>query len=143
MIEEGAVVTRIGQGQVWIKGLQSGACGGCAQLSSCGTAALAKWLPKREFAIECDQALNVGDQVSVAIDDSHLLLSSMVLYLLPLLIMFIGIGLAEIYLPESVAMAWLPEIALSFLLLAFWLIHRLQRPLLLYFCCRPEIVGKL
>lgn len=143
MIEEGAIVTRLDQGQVWIKSLQSGACGGCAQQTSCGTATLSKWLPQREFAVDCDQAFKVGDQVRVAIDDSHLLLGSLVLYVLPLLIMFFGIGLAEAFLPEAFTTAWLPEMSLSFLLLAFWLIHRLQRPLLLYFCFRPQIVGRL
>ena len=143
MIEEGAIVTRLGQGQVWIKSLQGGACGGCMQQSSCGTATLSKWLPKREFAVECNQAFKVGDRVRVAIDDSHLLLSSLVLYLLPLLLMFGGIGLVQICLPESVTDAWLPEMAFSFLLAAFWLINRLQKPLLLYFCFRPQIVGRL
>ena len=143
MIEETAIVTRIADNQVWIKSLQTGACGACMQQSSCGTATLSKLLPKREFAVECDRELNIGDQVIVAIDDSHLLLSSLVLYLFPILAMLTGVGLANAYLPTAIAADWLPEIALSTLLLTFWLIHRLQAPLLLYFCFRPQIVGKL
>ncbi|QPK64773.1 SoxR reducing system RseC family protein [Methylomonas sp. LL1] len=143
MIEEPAVVTRIADGQVWIKSLQSGACGGCMQQASCATATLAKWLPKREFAIDCDLELRVGDQVRVAIDDSHVLLSSLVLYLLPLLTMLIGVGVANTMLSAAVSDNWLPEIALSVLLLTFWLIHRFQNLLLLVFCFRPQIIGKL
>lgn len=143
MIEEAAVVTLVNQGQVWIKSLSSGACGGCSQQSSCGTATVSKWLPKREFALDCDQPLQVGDEVSVAIDDSHLVLSSLLLYLLPLLAMFGCIGLAEIFLPLDFLDDWLPEIALAALLLAFWAIHHLQKWLLFCWYCRPQIVGKL
>ncbi|OAI16943.1 sigma E positive regulator RseC/MucC [Methylomonas lenta] len=143
MIEETAIVTRVMDGQVWIKSLQSGACGGCSQQSSCGTATLSKWLPKREFSVECDRSLKVGDQVKVAIDDSQLLLSSLLLYLLPLLITLTGVGLANTFLPVTLTDAWLPEMALSLLLLTFWLINRLQSLLLLYFCFRPQILGKL
>lgn len=142
MIEEAAIVTRIADGQVWIKSLQSNACGGCMQQASCGTATLAKWLPKREFAIDCDRMLRIGDQVQVAIDDTHVLLSSLVLYLLPLLTMLAGVGLASAFLPATVTASWLPEIALSILLSAFWLIHRLQNPLLMHFCFKPQIVAK-
>ncbi|MCQ8102482.1 SoxR reducing system RseC family protein [Methylomonas sp. SURF-2] len=143
MIEETAIVTRIEDGQVWIKSLQGGACGGCMQQSSCGTASLSKWLPKREFAVESDQALTVGDQVRVGIDDSHVLLSSIVLYLLPILVMLLGVGLANSFLSPAFTEAWLPELSLGLLLATFWVIHKLQHVLLLYFCFRPQIVGRL
>lgn len=142
MIEEAAIVTRIDDGQVWIKSLQSNACGGCMQQASCGTATLAKWLPKREFAIDCERILQIGDQVQVAIDDAHVLLSSLVLYMLPLLMMLAGVGLASTFLPATVIDSWLPEIALLILLLAFWLIHRFQNLLLMHFCFKPQIVAK-
>jgi len=142
MVEETAIVTRIEDGQVWIKSLQSSACSGCMQQTSCGTATLSKWLPKREFAVDCDSNLAVGDQVRVGIDDSHVLLSSLVLYLLPIVIMLLGVGIADNFFPAVFSEDWLPELAFSLLLLTFWLIHRLQNLLLLYFCFRPQIVGK-
>lgn len=143
MIEEIALVTRIDSGRVWIQSQQSGACGGCLQHSTCGTAALAKLLPKREFAVEYAMNLRVGDRVRVAIDDSHLLFSSVLLYLLPLLVMLAGMGLANAFLPAKIADAWLPEIALSWLIFAFWMIYRLQPLLLVHFSFRPHIVGGL
>ena len=142
MIEESAIVTRVERDQVWIKSLQNGACGGCVQQSSCGTAMLSKWLPKREFAVDCDSRLQVGDKVRIAIDDSHLLLSSLVLYLLPLLLMLLGIGVAEFLLPRPILDNWLPEIALITLLLAFWLIHHFQNFLLIHLCFKPQIIAK-
>lgn len=143
MIEEAALVTRVSEGQVWVKRLESGACGGCQQQSSCGTAALGKWLPVREFAIDSDQSLQTGDHVKVAIDDSHLLLSSLILYLLPLLMILLGVGLADIFLPPDFTEAWMPEVALSLLWMSFWVIHRFQNLLLVYVCFRPQIVEKL
>lgn len=142
MIEEAAVVTRVGDGQTWIKSLQSSACGGCMQQQSCGTATLAKILPKREFAVDSELVVRAGDRVMVAIDDAHLLLTSVLLYLLPLLVMLAGVGLAESYLPP-IAADWLPEIALLVLLGSFWLIHRFQNLLLLQLCFKPQIVRKL
>lgn len=142
MIEEAAIVTRVDAGRTWIKSRQSSACGGCMQQQSCGTATLAKILPKREFAVDSELALQVGDRVMVAIDDAHLLLTSLLLYLLPLLLMLAAVGLAAHYLP-AMAGDWLPEIALLALLLSFWLIHRSQHVLLLQLCFKPQIVRKL
>lgn len=141
MLEETAVVVRVDDGQTWIQSLQSDACGGCAQKMSCGTATMAKALPKREFAIACDVALQAGDQVVVAIDDGHLLRTALLLYLLPLLIMLAAVALAALCWP--VADNWLPEIALVSLLASFWLLHRCQNRLLLHLSCQPQIVRKL
>ncbi len=143
MIEETVIIDKIADGQVWIKTPRGGACGGCVQQANCGSATLAKLLPKREFAVDCDLELQVGDQVRVAIDDSHLLLSSMLLYLLPLLPMLIGIGLANACLQPEIADAWLPIIAFCLLLAAFRLIHHFQDLLLLRLCFKPQIIGKL
>lgn len=140
MIEEVAIVTRVESGQVFIKSLQGGACGGCAQHASCSTATLAKILPKREFAVDCDLDLKMGDCVRVQIDDSHLILSSLLLYLLPLIVTLTVVGFANT-LP--MLEAWLPEISLATLLLTFWLIHRFHAPLLVRFSLKPLIVGKV
>lgn len=143
MIEEQAIVTQISQGQVWIKRLQGGACGGCMQQASCSTATLAKLLPKREFAVDCELDVQAGEQVVVAIDDAHLLSTSLLMYVLPLVAMLIAVGMASLALPVAIADAWLPEIALSSLLLAFWLIHRFQTMFLLHYCFKPQIVRKV
>jgi len=141
MIEETAVVTRIDDGRVWIKSRQNGACGGCMQQDTCGTASMANLLPKREFAVDCALRLQIGDQVRVTIDDSHLLFGSFLLYMLPLVVMLTGAGLASAYLPQAVADDWLPETALTILLLTFRLIYHFQKWLLLHFCLKPMIIA--
>lgn len=140
MIEETAIVTRVADGRVWIQSQPESACGHCVQQSSCGTATLSKLLPKREFVVNCELPLQTGDQVRVAIDDSSLLLGSLLLYLLPLLVMLLVITGVNLLFPA--ATDWLPELALSALLLTFWCIHRLHGSLLPNARFRPSIVGK-
>lgn len=140
MIEETAIVTRVGHGRVWIKSQPGSACAGCMQQSSCGTATLAKLLPKRQFAVNCELPLQTGDQVRVAIDDSGLLMASLLLYLLPLLVMLLWVVVINQLLPAIAD--WLPEIALAALLAAFCYLHHLQASLLLNGRFRPSIVGK-
>ena len=141
MIEEIAIVTRIESGQVFIKSLQSGACGGCKQITGCTSAAVSAILPKREFALESDLTLKVGDCVRVQIDDSHLILSSLLIYLLPLVVTLTVVSLTSIFLPALEAL--LPEILLATLLLNFWAIHHFHAPLLVRFSLKPHIAGKL
>lgn len=141
MIEEIAIVTRTESTQVFIKSLQSGACGGCSQLAGCTSAAVAAILPKREFALESDLTLKVGDCVRVQIDDSHLILSSMLLYLLPLIVTLTIVCFANTFLP--MLENWLPEISITTLLLTFWAIHHFHAPLLVKFSLKPQITGKI
>lgn len=140
MIEESAVVTRVGPGLVWIAGQQNSACGGCMQQAECGTATLAKLLPKREFAVACGLPLQAGDQVRVAIDDSSLLLVSLLVYGLPLAVMLLAVACVQYFLPGLVD--WLPEISLLGLLLAFGFIHYFQQHWLVETGYRPVIIGK-
>ena len=141
MIEEQAIVTHVEQGQVWIKSLRTSACSGCSQQAGCSTATLAKILPKREFAVVCDLDLHVGDSVRVQIDDTHLILSSMFLYLLPLIVTLTVVCLANSFLP--ILESWLPEISLATLLLTFGLIHLFHAPLLMKFSLKPLIVCEI
>jgi sigma-E factor negative regulatory protein RseC len=142
MIEQQAIVTQIAPGQVWIKSQQSG-CGQCVQLASCSTASLAKLLPKREFSVECELKLQVGDTVLVAVDDTHLLSTTLLLYMVPILVMLLVVGIANAFLPIALADAWLPVIALCSLLAVFFLLHRFQALLLLFFCFKPQIIKQL
>lgn len=141
MIEEQAIVTRVESGQVFIKSLQSGACGGCSQIAGCTSAAVSAILPKREFALESDLNLKIGDCVRVQIDDSHLILSSLLIYLLPLMVTLTIVCLANTFLP--MLESWLPEISFATLLFTFWLIHHFHAPLLVRFSLKPQITGKI
>lgn len=140
MIETVAIVTRSDSGRVWIKAMPDRACASCAQQSGCGTASLGQWLPKREFAIACALPLTEGDQVRVAIDEAQLLMGSLLAYGVPLLSML----LVVVALPLSwpVLRDWQPELAMSSLLLAFWLLHRMQQQWSWLRRVQPSIIGR-
>ncbi len=142
MISESVIVTRITARQVWIKRLASSRCKACAQQGQCSTETVNKLMPNREFAIDCELPLAVGDQVKVVIDDQRLVLTALLLYLLPLLLMLIGVGIGNYLLPIETSDRVLPWLALSLLLASFCLIHRLQFRLLILLGDPPQIVGK-
>jgi sigma-E factor negative regulatory protein RseC len=129
MIEETALVSRIEPGRVWLKAQPSGACGGCAHQDGCSTLITAKLLPERELEIDCNIALAIGSEVIVAIDDKHLLLGSFLLYLMPLLAMFIGLITADSLLAESSKENWLIPISFVSLMAGFRLARHWQHGL--------------
>lgn len=140
MIETVAIVTRCDSGWVWVKAQSDGACGSCVQQASCGTASLDKWLPRREFAIACPLAVQVGDKVRVIIDDGLLLTGSLLAYGAPLLLMLLAvIGLPLLW---PALLDWQPELAMSSLLLAFWLLHQAGRRGFYPSRFQPKILGR-
>lgn len=140
MVEEEAIVTQVKNQQTCLKPTQTGGCKACLQQSTCSTSVLSGLLPKREFAVDSNLALQVGDRVIVAVDDSQLLLSSFLLYMLPLLVMIVVVILSSNLLPTALVDYWQPFIAITSLLLCFYLIHRIQPLLLLYICSKPQLV---
>jgi len=142
VIEAKAIVTRLGDGKIWLASKQSGACGGCGQQSGCVSATLAKAFPAREFEIDCDTALNIGDQVLVAIPEQNLLAGSFVMYMLPLLTMLVGVFIVTRLLPINID-DWLPVIAVVFLLAGFRLINHVQPAILYFVNVKPRLLGKV
>ncbi len=142
MVEEEAIVTQVKDQQAWLKPTQTGGCKACLQQSTCGTSILSGLLPKREFAVDSNLALQVGDRVIVAVDDSQLLLCSFLLYLVPLLVMIVVVILSSSLLPPVLVEDWQPVIAITSLLLCFYLIHRTQPFLLFYTGSQPQVIAK-
>lgn len=143
MIEELAVVVKIDKHQVWVESGQSGACGGCLQQASCTTNAIGSVLKKKSVPVDCDMSLQIGDKVMVAIDENLLLSASLLLYLLPLIALFAGAGIAEALAANSpYADLWTAAGAILGFLLSLWLIHKAQK-LLILSLRRPIVVKKL
>lgn len=147
MIEEQVLVVKVEQHRVWVASSQAGACGQCAQKSACSTQAIASVLKNKPVAVEVDSVtrLNVGDTVVVAIDESLLLLATLLMYLFPLMALFAGGGLVDWWLPDNNAAAegWIAAGALVGLLLSLWFLHRVQHVFLFNACTRPVVVKKL
>ncbi len=145
MIEELAVVVKIENHQVWVVSGQNSACGGCQQKTSCTTNALGSVLKKKSVPVDCDIQLKTGDEVMVAIDENLLLRASLLLYLVPLIALFTGAGIADWLLPDSALYLdlWIAGSALLSFLLSLWLINQAQSLLILNYYARPVVVRKV
>ena len=145
MIEELAVVAKIENHQVWVEAGQNSACGGCQQKASCTTNALGSVLKKKSVQVDCDIQLKTGDEVMVAIDESLLLRASLLLYLVPLIALFTGAGIADWLLADNTRYAdlWIAANALMCFLLSLWLINKAQSLLILNYYARPIVVRKI
>ncbi|MGZ8225161.1 MAG: SoxR reducing system RseC family protein [Methylococcaceae bacterium] len=145
MIEESAVVVKIDNRQVWVTSAQSSACGGCSQKAGCTTQTLASILNKKPVPVDSNLSLTIGDTVIVAIDEGLLLRASILLYLLPLIGLFAGAGVADWLLADNHPYAELSIAgsAVLSLLLALLLINKVQNLLLFNYYARPVVVKKL
>ena len=145
MIEELAVVVKIENHQVWVERGQDNACGGCQQKASCTTNAISNVLKKKSVPADCDILLKVGDSVMVAIDEGLLLRASLLLYLVPLIALFVGAGIADWLLVDNARYAdlWMAGSAVVSCLFSLWLINKAQSLLLLNYYARPVVVKKI
>ncbi|MDP2904293.1 MAG: SoxR reducing system RseC family protein [Methylovulum sp.] len=144
MIEELAVVVKIANHQVWVASESNSACGGCQQKASCATNALGSVLKKKSVPVDSNLPLKIGDTVVVAIDENLLLRTSLLLYLMPLIALFIGAGIADSLLENSAhADLWIAGSAALSFALSLWLINTMQKGLSLNYYARPIVVKKL
>ncbi|WP_273152206.1 SoxR reducing system RseC family protein, partial [Methylophaga thiooxydans] len=84
--------------QVWVEAERQSTCGQCQARKGCGTGLLAKHVGQRfsRIAVKTSQDLRVGQQVMVTIPEQALLSGAVMMYLLPLLLMFVTAALAHI-----------------------------------------------
>ena len=145
MIEELAVVVKIENHQVWVESRQNSACGGCQQKASCTTNALGSVLKKKLVPVDSDIQLKTGDEVMVAIDESLLLRASILLYLVPLIALFTGAGIADWLLADNALYAdiWIAVSALVSFLFSLWLINKAQNLLILSYYAPPVVVRRI
>ena len=145
MIEELAVVVKVENHQVWVESAQNSACDGCLQKTACTTNAIGNVLKKKAFPVDCDIALKIGDNIIVAIDGGVLLGASLLLYLLPLIALFIGAGIANWLLVVDTLNRdlWIASSGLLSFSVVLWLIKQLQKHCLFGQYARPVVVKKL
>lgn len=98
MIEQKATVISRDIHQVWVEAERQSTCGQCQARKGCGTGLLAKHVGQRfsRIALKTSQDLRVGQQVMVTIPEQALLSGAVMMYLLPLLLMFVTAALARI-----------------------------------------------
>lgn len=92
MIETRAIVVRTNGSEATVEPMHAGGCGHCGGGNSCGSnklAALVRGRP-RQFCARNDANARVGDEVRVSMTDGMLLRSALLLYGLPLALLFVG-----------------------------------------------------
>jgi sigma-E factor negative regulatory protein RseC len=91
VIEERAIVSRIGDGAVWVKPFGVESCPRCAEGRGCGGGVLGRLVGRArpEVQVGGDIAgLRSGDNVIVGVEESALMQASLWVYLVPLVGMF-------------------------------------------------------
>tara|TARA_R110002050_G_scaffold9504_3_gene33492 strand:+ start:10199 stop:10618 length:420 start_codon:yes stop_codon:yes gene_type:complete len=91
MIEQLAKVVRTDDNRVWVEAERQSTCGGCQVRQGCGTGMLAKHVGKRfsSIAVLKTGDVKIGQQVNLAIPEETLLQGAFLMYILPLVLMFV------------------------------------------------------
>lgn len=91
MIETQAVVVKIEDAVAYVQAERKSSCSGCSE-SSCGTSVLANFFGQKTplYRARNDVGAKVGDRVVVGVNETALFQGTLLLYLLPLLLLFIG-----------------------------------------------------
>lgn len=93
MIEEPGQVVGLDQGAVWVETLRKSTCSSCSANAGCGQSLLDKLAissQRSTVRVLTDLQLNVGDKVIIGLREDALMRGSLLVYLLPLLGLFMG-----------------------------------------------------
>ena len=103
MIEEEAIVIKASKENVILEVVRSKPCGLCGQVRGCGNSIWGKIFSHRTGYIETRNHLNakLGDVVILGIDETLMLKSSLMLYGVPLMLMFLGMVMGNTFAKET------------------------------------------
>lgn len=93
MIEEPGVVVAVDVDGVWVATQRKSTCGSCAARMACGQGllnSLSAGNKAHTIKVATDLTLAEGDQVTLGISQQSLLSSALLVYMLPLLVMFVA-----------------------------------------------------
>lgn len=101
MITETGRVVAVKDGKAWVQTIRASACESCSARGGCGQRVLAGASSGRANQVLVSNHLNarVGDEVTVAIEESALLSASVLVYGLPLLLLVLGAVAGQHWLP--------------------------------------------
>ncbi|MBU0498545.1 MAG: SoxR reducing system RseC family protein [Gammaproteobacteria bacterium] len=118
MIETEGRVVAVESGRAWVETVRSSACGHCDASGACGTALLANTFGNRATRIAVDNRLGarVGDRVVLGLPERAMLAGSFLLYIPPLIGLFLGALLGQYYATRTDASAVEPWSVLGGLL---------------------------
>jgi len=99
MIEQSAKVVSCDDNRVWLEAERQSTCSGCQVRQGCGTGMLAKHVGKRfsSIAVVKTGDVKIGQQVKLAIPEETLLQGAFLMYILPLVLMFVVAAAARAF----------------------------------------------
>ena len=104
--QETAVVSHIEDGYAFLKASASAGCGSCASKTACGNFSLFNETPDSNLKTANTLGLQEGDSVIVSIPSDKLLLGTLLVYLLPLLSLFLFAILGKIIIGETASIVF-------------------------------------
>ncbi|MFW5450797.1 MAG: SoxR reducing system RseC family protein [Methylophagaceae bacterium] len=126
MIKQQATVVSYDENTVWLEAERQSTCDGCQVKKGCGTGLLAKHVGKRfsRIAVAKTMDVHIGQQVQLAIPEESLLQGALLMYILPLVMMFAFSAIAQtLNINEALEII----AGISGLLIGFyWVRNRLQ-----------------
>lgn len=113
MIRETGRVVALKDDKAWVQTIRASVCESCSARSGCGQRVLARASGGRASQVLVTNHLNarVGDEVTVAVSESALILASLLVYALPLGLMILGAVTGQQWLPQQDAGAIVGAIA--------------------------------
>lgn len=105
MIKQPAKVVSYDQNTIWLEAERQSTCSGCQLKQGCGTGLLENHVGKRfsDITVEKKSDVSVGQEVTLAIPEETLLQGAALMYILPLVFMFIFAAVAQaLHLNEAI-----------------------------------------
>lgn len=126
MIRETGVVTAVDGNHIEVASQLKSGCTGCVQRNTCGAGLLSKAFPDRTSTIkmQAEGSFNQGQQVELQMAEAAMASYSLLLYIAPLLALFIGAGVGQWLFAGSELAAigsGFTMFAFSFVVLKRWL----------------------
>lgn len=94
MLEEAGRVVAVDEHGIWVEANRTSSCMSCTASKGCGQKALAEYASRHSSDLQVGNPsgfeVQVGDQVTVGIREGSFLKASLLLYTLPLLLLFFG-----------------------------------------------------
>ncbi len=141
MIEEVAEVVEVGSTHLFVRSARLSACNGCQASDNCSQRSLAKLFGNHHVLIRLSNPeslpVRVGQSVVVGLHERALLLSSVVMYLVPLLFLILFAVLSATFFQQE---SFIIASTLMGLLLGFLMSRKLSKKLLSNANYTPKLV---
>jgi len=104
MLETRAIVVKVLGNEALVEAIGEGGCGQCSSEKGCGSSKLTQLFcsKPRQFTVRNEANAGIGDEVQITLQDGVLLRSSILIYVLPL-VLLLGGGMLGAFFSHDVA----------------------------------------